>query len=68
MTEKAVYNIQLTGDVDVLSEVVVTALGIRREQKALSYNVQQVKSEQLLAVKDANFINSLGRTRCWWRR
>lgn len=60
VTEKAVYNIQLTGDVDVLSEVVVTALGIRREQKALSYNVQQVKSEQLLAVKDANFINSLG--------
>lgn len=60
VTEKAVYNIQLTGDVDVLSEVVVTALGIRREQKALSYNVLQVKSEQLLAVKDANFINSLG--------
>lgn len=60
VTEKAVYNIQLTGDVDVLSEVVVTALGIRREQKALSYNVQQVKSEQLLAVKDANLINSLG--------
>lgn len=49
----------MSEDVDVLDEVVVTALGLRREQKALSYNVQQVKSEQLLTVKDANFINSL---------
>ncbi len=42
-----------------LSEVVVTALGIKREEKALSYNVQQVKGEDLLTNKDANFINSL---------
>ena len=39
--------------------VVVTALGIKRSEKALSYNVQQVDSESLLANKDANFINSL---------
>ncbi len=50
----------MTDEADVLSESVVTALGIRREQKVLSYNVQQVKSEQLLEVKDANFINSIG--------
>ena len=56
---KTTHNVQMSEDVDVLDEVVVTALGLRREQKALSYNVQQVKSEQLLAVKDANFINSL---------
>lgn len=42
-----------------LNEVVVTALGIKREQKALSYNVQQVKGEELTRNKDANFINSL---------
>ncbi|MDR0938648.1 MAG: SusC/RagA family TonB-linked outer membrane protein [Mediterranea sp.] len=42
-----------------LDEVVVTALGIKREQKALSYNVQQVSNNQLTDVKDANFINSL---------
>ena len=42
-----------------LSEVVVTALGIKREEKALSYNVQQVKSEELTRNKDANFVNSL---------
>ncbi len=46
-------------DTQTLEEVVVTALGIKREQKALSYNVQQVKGETLTAVKDANFINSL---------
>lgn len=42
-----------------LNEVVVTALGIKREQKALSYNVQQVNGDDLTMNKDANFINSL---------
>lgn len=59
VTDKSVYNIQLSSNVEVLNEVVVTALGIKREQKALSYNVQQVKSDQLTDIKDANVINSL---------
>lgn len=42
-----------------LTEVVVTALGIKREEKALSYNVQQVKDDALVTNKDANFVNSL---------
>ena len=46
-------------DTEVLDEVVVTALGIKRSQKALSYNVQEVKGDALTAVKDANFMNSL---------
>lgn len=46
-------------DTKVLDEVVVTALGIKREQKALSYNVQQVKGDDLTTIKDANFINAL---------
>lgn len=52
-------NITLDEESKILSEVVVTALGIKREQKALSYNVQEVKGDQLTAVKDANFMNSL---------
>lgn len=44
---------------ELLEEVVVTALGIKREEKALSYNVQQVNAEKLNAVKDVNFINSM---------
>ena len=59
IADKNVYNIQMSANVEALNEVVVTALGIKREQKALSYNVQQVKSDQLTNVKDANFINSL---------
>ena len=43
-----------------LEGTVVTALGIRRAEKALSYNVQQVKADNLVRIKDANFINALG--------
>ena len=42
-----------------VDEVVVTALGIKRSQKALSYNVQELKGEKLTGVKDVNFVNSL---------
>lgn len=42
-----------------LNEVVVTALGIKREQKALSYNVQTINGDAFTSNKDANFINSL---------
>ena len=42
-----------------IESVVVTALGIKREEKALSYNVQQVGAEDITTVKDANFMNSL---------
>ena len=43
-------------DVDA---VVVTALGIKRSEKALSYNVQKVDGDAIIVVKDANFVNSL---------
>ena len=46
-------------DAQALDEVVVTALGIKRATKALSYNVQEVKGDELTTVKDANFMNSL---------
>lgn len=49
----------LEEDAQTLDEVVVTALGIKREQKALSYNVQTIGGEAFTANKDANFINSL---------
>ncbi len=59
ITEKNVYTVKLMSDTRQLNEVVVTALGIKREQKALSYNVQQVKADAISGIKDANFINSL---------
>lgn len=53
------YNVTMSEDSKVLDEVVVTALGIKREQKSLSYNVQQLKGDVLSENKDANFINGL---------
>lgn len=52
-------NIVLHEDTELLDEVVVTALGIKRSEKALSYNVQKLDNESLTTVKDANFVNSL---------
>lgn len=58
-TGQARQDFRLSVSTEFLDEVVVTALGIKREEKTLSYNVQSVKSEELTAVKDANFVNSL---------
>lgn len=52
-------NISLAEDTELLDEVVVTALGIKRSQKALSYNVQEIKNDELVTIKDANFMNAL---------
>lgn len=52
-------NVVLKEDSEQLDEVVVTALGIKRAEKALSYNVQKVDQDELVRVKDANFVNSL---------
>ena len=59
VSNKDFYQVVLKQDAEVLDEVVVTALGIKRAEKALSYNVQQVKGDELTTVKDANFISSL---------
>ncbi len=56
---RTVINVVLTEESMALDATVVTALGIRRSEKALSYNVQQVSSDDVLGNKDANFINAL---------
>lgn len=56
---KTSLDIVMQEDVTVVDEVVVTALGIKRKSKALGYNVQEVKGDELGVVKDANFMNSL---------
>jgi TonB-linked SusC/RagA family outer membrane protein len=42
-----------------LSEMVVTALGISREKKSLTYAAQTIQGGQLTQVRDANFVNTL---------
>lgn len=57
--KRTVFEVTLQEEAVVLEGTVVTALGIRRDEKALSYNVQEVKSDAITAVRDANFINAL---------
>ena len=52
-------NIVLEEESTALNEVVVTALGIKRERKALGYALSEVKGEELQKAKETNVINSL---------
>ena len=51
--------ITLQEDNTSLSEVVVTALGIKRDRKALGYGLSEVKGEELTKAKETNVVNSL---------
>ncbi|WP_295801417.1 SusC/RagA family TonB-linked outer membrane protein [Mucilaginibacter sp.] len=51
--------VTLAPDSKQLQEVVVTALGISRESKTLSYGVQTIKGTQVTDVPDASLVNSL---------
>ena len=57
--DKTTIDVILKEVANTMNEVVVTALGIKRAEKALSYNVQSVGSNELTRNKDANFVNSL---------
>lgn len=53
------YTITLKDDSQALDEVVVTAMGIKKEKKALGYSVSDINSKELLKNKQTNVINSL---------
>ena len=59
VTNVSAYTIVLQDDSQALDEVVVTAMGIKKERKALGYSMSEVKSEELLKNKNTNVINSL---------
>lgn len=52
-------NIEMQTDTEALDEVVVTALGIKRSEKALGYALTEVGGDELSDVKQINAINSL---------
>lgn len=56
---QAPMDIVLQEDSKMLSDVVVTALGIKRDRKALGYGVDEVKGEGLTKAKETNVINSM---------
>lgn len=59
VTNANVYNITLEDESQALDEVVVTAMGIKKERKALGYAMSDLSSEELLKNKNTNVINSL---------
>jgi TonB-linked SusC/RagA family outer membrane protein len=52
-------NVVLEEDISSLNEIVVTALGIRREEKALGYAVQTISGDELTIARGSNVVNSL---------
>ncbi|WP_419212013.1 SusC/RagA family TonB-linked outer membrane protein [Maribacter sp. X9] len=56
---QTVLNVSLEEDAEQLGEVIVTALGIKREQKALGYSLTEVAGDELSTVKTVSAINSL---------
>ncbi|MDH6315582.1 TonB-linked SusC/RagA family outer membrane protein [Parabacteroides sp. PF5-5] len=58
-TGQTTLTIILVDDTQALDEVVVTALGIKRERRALGYAMQEVKGDQLTETRDANVANAL---------
>jgi TonB-linked SusC/RagA family outer membrane protein len=59
VTDQSTYNVVLEEDAKGLSEVVVTALGIKKEKAKLGYAVQEVQGPDLVVAREPNIINSL---------
>ena len=57
--DDAVVNIRLQVAAGSLGEVVVTAMGIKKERKALGYSVSELNAEELMKNKNTNVVNSL---------
>jgi TonB-linked SusC/RagA family outer membrane protein len=56
---QSVLSVTLVEDNRQLDEVVVTALGIRQEKRALNYSAQQVESTEILRAREPNLVNAL---------
>jgi len=56
---QSTINVSLTANTSQLQEVVVTALGIKRSEKSLTYSAQSVKDEQLNTIRQTNLNNAL---------
>ncbi|WP_293304961.1 SusC/RagA family TonB-linked outer membrane protein [Pedobacter sp. UBA5917] len=57
--KETILSIILDADPNALNEVVVTALGVKKEKKALGYSVQEVKGSDLVKAREPNAISSL---------
>lgn len=58
-TGQTTLNVKMQEDTQKLDEVVVTALGMKRDKKALGYAMQELKGDELLSSREPNLANSL---------
>lgn len=56
---ESIINVKLVEETLAIKEVIVTALGIKRENKALGYSVEQKDGAEITQAREANFVNSL---------
>jgi TonB-linked SusC/RagA family outer membrane protein len=56
---RTTIDVVLAADTEMLDEVVVTALGIKRDKKALGYAIQEVKGDEIIAAREVNVANAL---------
>ena len=59
VNNRSIVDVVMDEDNTMLDELVVTAMGIRKERKALGYAVQDIKADELMKNKNVNVINSL---------
>jgi TonB-linked SusC/RagA family outer membrane protein len=57
--ERTVINVTLSENISMIGEITVTALGLRREKKALGYAVQDVRGETVAQSKELDVVNAL---------
>jgi TonB-linked SusC/RagA family outer membrane protein len=56
---RSTITVILASDAQKLNEVIVTALGVSRDKRALGYTVQEVKGEQLDQARETNLLSTL---------
>ena len=59
VTGRNVLEIRLQEDAVMLEHVIVTALGLEKDEATLAYSVQKIKGEELNRVKEVNMIAAL---------
>ena len=59
ITDLTTLNVTLTDDAQSLGEVMITALGIKKTRKSITYAAQDIKADELNRVKQTNPVNSL---------
>ena len=59
VTGRTMLEIRLQEDAVMLDHVIVTALGIEKDEATLAYSAQKIKGEELNRVKEINMITAL---------